>query len=401
MVLLSDTDYHAFHGFTGEFLSGFLSLDFHKTPYQEIMEGVRFIKGRVVQVNQLTQEIIYETQDSTEFYTLAYDELVMGIGSSDKEDTVKGMAQFALGVKKIGALEQCRERILYSLQMAEKASTREERSKYLTFTVVGGGFAAAEICGNLQEYLEKLAAHFPVLKEFGYSLYLIHSGEEFMPQVKKSYGIMRRYSKRMMKKCGVKVLPNARLSEIKEDCIVLADGQVIYTVVPICAIGQKVLPLKSEIPFELSVEGTLVADAQLRAKGFDNIWVGGDIAQVKRPYFKGECRKDALWAIKQGSRIGKNIARKLKGKQPGKFAYPGLGQTAAFGETKAIMELYGLQFIGPLAWVSRICFFLYFMPTRKKALKALLNLFKERELFPKGYLHPATKEGTRTVQEVA
>ncbi len=212
---------------------------------------------------------------------------------------------------------------------------------------------------------------------------------------------MRRYSKRVIEKAGIKVLSNVRLQEIKEDGLVLDNGQLIATVVPICAIGQKVLPLKSEIPFALSSEGTIIADAQLRAEGFDNVWVGGDVAHVKRPYFEGDCRKDALWAIKQGSRIGKNIARKLKGKQPGKFAYPGLGQTAAFGGTKAIMELYGLQFIGPLAWLSRIGFFLYFMPTRKKAMKAFVNLFIERELFPKGYVLTEKKEVVPVVKEVA
>ncbi len=161
IVLLSDTDYHAFHGFTGEFLSGFLSLDFHKTFYQEVMENARFIRGRVVQINQQSQEIIYEVADGAGFDSLAYDELVVGIGSTDKEDTVKGMGTYSLGVKKIGALEECREKVLHSLQMATQAESREERKKYLTFAVVGGGFAAAEICGNLQEYLEKLSPHFP------------------------------------------------------------------------------------------------------------------------------------------------------------------------------------------------------------------------------------------------
>lgn len=384
IVLLSDTDYHSFHGFIGEFLNGSLSLDFQSTPYQEAMSKANYIQGRVVGINQITNEVAYQMPGISSVYKLSYDELVVGIGSYDNEETVAGIAQWGLGVKKAGALQQCRERILYSLEMASLVKTEAERNKYLTFTVIGGGFAAVELSANLQEYLEKLKEHFTVLKEWGYKLYLISPSEDLIPQVDRSYRMMKRYTKNVINKLGITVLANQRLAEVTEDKIILQSGTQIPTIVPICALGQKVLAIKSEVPFELAPDGRIVADEQLRAKGFSNIWVGGDIAHVQRPYFTGVCRKDALWAVKHGSRIGKNIARKLKGKQPGKFAYPGLGQTAAFGKNKAILEMYGIQFIGILAWISRIGFFLYFMPSRKKALAAFFGLFRKRELFPAG-----------------
>lgn len=382
VVLLSDTDYHSFHGFTGEFLNGFLPLTLRHTPYQEIMPYARLIQARAVGVDSNAKTVQYQLLNSPEVQELAYDELVIGVGSADQQLSVKGLAEWGLGVKKVGGLEACREKIIHSLTQASKAGSEAEIEKYLTFAVVGGGFAAVEVCGNLQEYLESLKAHFPVLEKRGYTLHLIHAGEELLPQVNSTYGLMRRYTKNVLLKAGVSLLPNSRLAKIDENGLYLQDGRFIATVVPICALGQKVVPVDSVVPFERAADGSIVADECLRAKGFENIWVGGDIAHVSRPYFDGVCRKDALWAIKQGSRIGKNIARSLKNKKPGKFAYPGLGQTASFGKNKAILELYGIQLIGWLAWINRIGFFLYFMPSRKKAVTTFFALFKKRELLP-------------------
>lgn len=396
IVLLSDTNYHSFHGFFGEFLSGSLSLDFHKIPYHEVMSKAQYIEGKVVGIKQTTNEVLYKMSGISSVYKLSYDELVVAIGSYNHEETVVGIAQWGLDFNNAGAVEQCRERILFSLEMASIVKTEAERNKYLTFTVAGGGIAAVEISANLQEYLEKLKEHYPVLKSCGYKIYLISPSEDLILHTESSIRLIERYIKNVINKLSIIVLTNQKLAEITESQIILQDGTMIPTIVPICALEQNVMAIKSELPFEFALDGRIVADEQLRAKGFSNVWVGGNVAYVQRPFFTGVCPKDALWAVKHGSRIGKNIARKLKGKQAGKFSYPGLGQTAAFGNKKAILEMYGVQFVGILAWISRIGFFLYFMPTRKKALATFFGLFRKRELFPSNKKEAILKCSTKT-----
>ena len=42
-------------------------------------------------------------------------------------------------------------------------------------------------------------------------------------------------------------------------------------------------------------------------------------------------RRDALWAIKAGDHVGRNVARALTGRPGRPFRYLGLGQAASFG----------------------------------------------------------------------
>ncbi len=377
VVVVSDSDYHAFHGFTGEFLNGFLPLKFRSTPFNEIFTHATLLKGRVTGINQIDNSIDYIPENERNARRLSYDHLVVGTGSVDDPDRIYGMKENGLSIKKHGGILECRQRIVQSLQLATRATTEEERSKYLTFCVVGGGFAAVEICGNMVELLNLLKDEYPVLQEYGYQVHLIYSSDEILPQLSKKFNLCREYAKKALSSLNILISPKTRVIEIGEDYIKKENGEIIPTIVPICTAGQRAIKFNTEVPF-IYHNNRISVDKKLRTEGFANVWAGGDAAIVKRPFRNVDCRHDALWAIKHGTRIGKNIARIAKGREPGKFVYPGLGQTASFYKHKSILEMYGLQFTGILAWFMRIGFFLYFMPSRKFAFRALVYLLKNR-----------------------
>jgi NADH dehydrogenase len=381
VVLLSDSDHHAFHGFTGEFLSGLLSLAYRRNHYSQVMEGVRYIRGSVIGINQLQNRVRYRDLEEDTERDIEYAHVVLGVGSTDNDGAVAGLREHGLSIKRDGGIEQCRERILSALTRASESENPDERVRLLTFLVVGGGFAGVEICGNLCEYLEMLRESFPVLQQ-GYVVHLVYPGQEILPELGRRYHRMRRYAESSLERYGVRMSARRRLARLEADSAVLDDGTVIETEVAICAIGQRRIGLDSTVAFARAANGSLVADDRLRAVGFRNIWVGGDIATVRIPFTSKTCRTDALWAIKQGGRIGKNLSRVLSGRRPRKFIYPGLGQTASFGFHQGILELYGMQFTGPLAWYMRIGFFLRFYPVPKRIFEVLRGLFHARQVFP-------------------
>lgn len=78
--------------------------------------------------------------------------------------------------------------------------------------------------------------------------------------------------------------------------------------------------------------------------------------------------------MKQGDCLGANVARAIKGRSLKRFNFRGLGQAAGLAGQRGITELWGLQFSGRLAWVIRILFFAWFMPSRQGALSVLSHL---------------------------
>ena len=78
---------------------------------------------------------------------------------------------------------------------------------------------------------------------------------------------------------------------------------------------------------------------------------------------------NALWAIKAGDQVGRNVARALAGRPGRRFRYLGLGQAASFGVGRGVADLYGLPLTGWVAWVMRVGFFVRFMPSRSRAVR--------------------------------
>ena len=120
--------------------------------------------------------------------------------------------------------------------------------------------------------------------------------------------------------------------------------------------------------------GRYVADRFLKATGWTDVWLAGDIAEVALPRGSGPCPIDALWAMKQGDLAGANIARATVGAPPERFGFGGLGQAAGLGNRNGISELYGLTFRGLLAWFIRVSFFAWFMPRRSDGMAVLRSL---------------------------
>src|SRR5690606_11057059 len=93
-------------------------------------------------------------------------------------------------------------------------------------------------------------------------------------------------------------------------------------------------------------------------------------------HINGEpCPANALWAIMHGVWVGDNIARTIQGKKLKRFTFRGLGQAASLGVGKGASELYGMQFTGWLGWMMRFFFFMYFMPSRRQAVRILFDWF--------------------------
>jgi NADH dehydrogenase len=119
--------------------------------------------------------------------------------------------------------------------------------------------------------------------------------------------------------------------------------------------------------------GRIITDQNLNVQGYSNLWAGGDTAQVKHPSQTGDCPSNALFAMKHGLCAGVNIAHSLQAKTLRRFAFKGMGQAASLGMGRGIAELHGIQFTGVLAWIMRLCFFMWYMPSKRQGLQVLFD----------------------------
>jgi NADH dehydrogenase len=85
------------------------------------------------------------------------------------------------------------------------------------------------------------------------------------------------------------------------------------------------------------------------------------------------CPPVAIYAMKQGHQIGKNIVRMVEGKEPKAFSFPGLGQGASVGRRSGVGELKGIEVTGFPAWLLWRLLLAYYFPTWDRRLRLMTD----------------------------
>lgn len=355
LVLVSRDGYHTYHGWTGEVLTGDLPVDSTLTPLEPLL-GESFMQGEVVSAdlggNTLT------VRNAAGERTLGYDHLVIATGSVDPFDRIPGLAEHGWGVKDSRDMQKL-------VAHLEDWDTPPGGTRNVV--VVGGGLAGVETASAL-------AARFGRTGAERVNIHLISASEALLTSLRPDFAHIAETATRTLLDQGVQIHRGQRVARIGENAVELANGQTLACDLAVVAAGVsfRVLPGTEALP--RTEAGQIRAGSDLRVEGHENIWVAGDIAAVAHPVTGEPCPVNALWAMKQGDCLGANLARVMKGRPVKAFGFRGLGQAAGLAGQRGITELYRLQFTGRLAWVIRVLFFVWYMPSRRGALSVLAQV---------------------------
>ena len=358
LILVSRDDYHTYHGWTGEVLAGDLPVDSTLTSLKPLL-GQSFMQGEVVSADLPGRLLAVHTGEGEQ--ALRFDHLVIAAGSVDPFDRIPGLAEHGWCVKDTRDMQK----LVGELDSWDNASTGTRN-----VVVVGGGMAGVESASAL-------AARFGQAGSGKVNVHLVSSSDKLLPTLRPAFNHIADTATRTLIEQGVQVHHGKRVAQIGKDQVQLADGKSLSSDLSVVAAGVsfKILPGTEALPRNAS--GQIIANDDLRVRGSYNIWVAGDIAAVPHPGTGEPCPVNALWAMKQGDCVGRNIARSIKGRPVKGFNFRGLGQSAGLAGQRGITELYNVQFTGRFAWLVRILFFAWFMPSRRGALSVLSQLYRQ------------------------
>jgi NADH dehydrogenase len=352
VVVISADAAHSFHGFTGEVLAGLLPYDRTRTPLAEAMPHAHVVIGRAVDIDAERRVVRYEQEGETGIRVLDYDDLVVGTGGREPATAVPGLAEHGFTLRAPGDIEVLADRV------REAAAARGPRRH--TVVVAGGGLAGVEMAAAVAD-----------LGGARLRVELVHSGAHLLPELREAQPGLAARAARELKRLGVRVRLGVRLTSVTSGHAYLSDGTGLPATTVIATIGQRPVQVPG-LDGHRDPRGRLVTRPDLSV--VDHVWAAGDAACVVHPRGGEPVPANALWAIKGGEHVGRNLARTVRGRETRPFAYRGLGQAASFGLGRSISELYGIPFTGWVAWVLRLTFFLRFMPSRRKAVQVVGDL---------------------------
>ena len=294
---------------------------------------------------------------------LAYDDLVIALGTGVDLKRFPGMAEHALTMKDLADAHRLRTHVIGCLEAADVTGEPEVKRQLLTFVVVGAGFSGVETVAETRELVRRALRYYPNIRPDEVHFYLIEYANRILPTFPAE---LAEYATRRMTMNGIEVITGIGTKSATGTAVELTDGREIPTSTIVATIGNGPHSLVEALGLDLHW-GRIKTDRFMRVPGFDGVWALGDAALIPLVEEPGEdpehyAPQTAQFAVREGRQIANNIVAKIGGKDLKPFAYTSKGSLASLGMSKAVADIYGIKLSGTLAWLLWRGFYLSFLP---------------------------------------
>jgi NADH dehydrogenase FAD-containing subunit/uncharacterized membrane protein YphA (DoxX/SURF4 family) len=171
VTLVHDSPNMLFYPLLPEVISGGMQPGDVVNPIRRIIPSARVLSGQLHYVDDRTKRVGIKRKDGKEI-ELPYDELILTLFFEPNLDLVPGMITHSHPINSIGDALHIRKRVLERVEDAELADEATERSRLLTFAVVGSGQRSCATAVELCEMLRTAEVSYPVLRDHGWQVHL-------------------------------------------------------------------------------------------------------------------------------------------------------------------------------------------------------------------------------------
>lgn len=302
---------------------------------------------------------------------LAYDHLLVSLGSISRMLPIPGLAEHAIGLKSLADATALRNRVLTCLDIAKSLDDPLLRAEYLSFVFVGAGYAGLEGLAELQGFAAQAIALYPRCRVEGMRWVLVEARDRIMTEVSPS---LSSFAARELLGRGIEIKTNTTLTSLTANRAILSDGEEIASRTLVWTAGVQPAPVVSSLGLPLDPTGRIVTDREMRVPGHTGVWAIGDCAAVPDPARSGQpCPPTAQHAIRQGRLVAHNIAATLQRQRLRPFRYRTAGVVAELGHNKAVAITLGVRWRGFPAWLIARTYHLLLMPGLGRKLRLLLD----------------------------
>ena len=354
ILIIDKTNHHLFQPLLYQVATAALSPGDIANPIRSSFRNnkdVNVLLGEVTSVDRKNKEVILNEN------RINYDFLIVAIGSRHHYFGKNEWEKFAPGLKTLDDALKIREKILLSLENAEKTRDFAERESLLTYVIVGGGPTGVELAGAIGEIVNRdLIKDFRIINSKMTKVYLVEGESRVLTAYPESLSLA---AEKSLEEIGVKVILNERVSDINEEGVRIGD-RFIRTKNVIWAAGNQGLPLLKTLNIELTKAGTIPVNPDLTINDDLNVFVIGDSAFLKDK--NGNILPAiAPTAMQQGRYVAKIIGKNIPPGQRKKFVYNDKGILATIGKAKAVAVIKGFKLSGFIAWAAWCIIHIFFL----------------------------------------
>lgn len=353
-------------------------------PLRQFCRHADVLQGSIRRIDWAGRKLRLDGGRFTRDHEVGFNHLVLALGSVTDLSRIPGMAEYGRPLKSVSDALRLRATLINRLEEANLVADPETRANLLSFVVVGGGYTGVETAGQVRDFLHGALRFYANLRDSKPRVVLVHGHGQLLTEIGPELG---KHAERVLRKRGLEILLNTRVTEVTATQALLNDGTAITAHTIITTIGNAPNPVVLDLCRQLGIEtdrGRVPADATLSVAGHPELWAAGDCAAV--PWNDRGTLKtappNAQIALRQGVQLGRNLHRVLTGRPAEPFTYRYLGQMATIGEHHAVAEILGFRFSGFLAWWIWRTVYLAKLPGAFRKLRVMVEWTFEL-LFPR------------------
>jgi NADH dehydrogenase len=368
LMMVNETNFSLYTPFLPEAAAGTLEPRHVVTPLRDILKRTYIRLGSIVGHDPAAKTVELKAQSGGS-ETVAYDQLLLALGSVSRTLPIPGLNEHAIGFKGLADAIWLRNRIVENLEEANATQEHQRREELLTFVFIGGGYAGLEALAELQDFAADAMDSYPRARLHGMRWILVEAAPRVLPEIDAE---LADYALRELRGRGIDIKLETQLKEVGPNSLTLSTGEVVPTTTVVWTAGVAPAPILRELSLPLDDRGRVPVDDHLRVEGLDSVWAIGDCAAAPDPR-GGLCPPTAQHAVRQGPVAAHNIAAELGIGSSEPFTYRSEASFVNLGRYKAVGRVGDRTFRGFPAWFLARSYHMSQIPGYSRKAHAVLD----------------------------
>jgi NADH:ubiquinone reductase (H+-translocating) len=376
ITLIDQSEHHLFQPLLYQCATGILSEGQITSPLRRVLRheaNVDCVMAQAVDVDAGARKVICHRPLGSRLEA-DYDYLIVAAGVEQSYFGHDEFRPLAPGMKTVADALTIRRRVFGAFEMAETAADAAERSRWLTFALVGAGPTGVELAGQIRELATKtLHEEFRRAHPEDARVLLFDGGTE--PLASFGEKLSARTSD-ALRALGVELHMGSTVTEIHAGGLKVADHQGNETSFDAATVlwtaGVAAPPFATALAKATGAEqdraGRIIVQDDLTISGHPEISVVGDVMSLRKLPGVAEV------AMQAGHYAGRRIRRAVAGQDQGSaFRYRDFGSAAYISRGRAVVSAGPANLSGFVGWVFWLFIHIAFLTGFRNRFGALLT----------------------------
>jgi NADH dehydrogenase len=350
VVLVDLSPTHLWKPLLHEVAAGSIDANANQLDYiaQARWHNFEFQQGELIGLHREQKTItVAEVFDEEEVEILprrdiAYDTLVLAIGSVTNFFSTAGAAKHAIAVDTVDQAEYFRRRLLAACMRAENGLGQAafQDRPHINIAIIGAGATGVELSAELRNTAQVLGAYglhnLDPMRDI--SITIVEAAPRILSPLPE---YVAEETARMLQRLNIDILTNEKVTEVQERAVLTASGKNLPVDLTVWAAGIEVPKVLGNVGLPVNKLGQVLVSQTLQSEEDPNIFAFGDCACCPWPATGKSVPPRAQAAHQEAQYLYSALLRNLEGQSFRPFVFHDRGSLISLGRFNTVGILMG------------------------------------------------------------